>query len=366
MSQVIELTEEQKKLVLDEWNSRPNNPPGIKELTEKAFPDVPEELKDGRSKYGRAIKVFLATRQIKAHGAHEHQGRVINLAEEDKEFIQNNVSMMSGQEMARVLFADNTLTNLHQEVRTVNEYIKSLGSVPTFSDPEEVPSGNYKIPKTFAAALSKINKYVPNSSINKTKLTPKNKKDINSLMGYLSTHRFSHQINSLQTEQDRELFESSFVRYTYDKGELSQEEVDQYVILSTEVIIASNIQERIEHLQNLLETSANDTEGRRISMSLVQAISAGQTEYNQCVNRQQKLLGDLKEKRSDLLKREIKENASILNLVQMWREEESRKDMIKLAEIRKKAVKEEIHRLSTLDEVKARILGISEDEVLNG
>ena len=32
----------------------------IKELIELVFPDVPEEKKDGRSKYGRAVKDFLA------------------------------------------------------------------------------------------------------------------------------------------------------------------------------------------------------------------------------------------------------------------------------------------------------------------
>ena len=182
----------------------------------------------------------------------------------------------------------------------------------------------------------------------------------------VSVFRFLHQISTYNIETDRELFESSFVRYTFDKGDLTQEEVDQYIVLSAEVVIASTIQRRINHLSDLLDEVANNTEGRRISMALVESISKSQTEYNQCVNRQQKLLGDLKEKRSDLLKRQIKENASILNLVQMWKEEESRKDMIKLAEIRKKAVKEEIERLSTLDEVKARILGISKDEVLNG
>lgn len=365
MSDSIELTEEQKELILNEWNGRPNSPPGIKELTSLAFPAIEEKYKDGRSKYGRAVKTFLATRKIKAHGAHEYQGKIIELTEDHKQFIDNNASMMNAQEMARVLFADNTLSNLSSEARVVNEYIKTLNNTPVFSDPQEVPTGIYQPPKAFEECLEKIHKYVP-MGIKNEKLTPKQKKDVTNLIGYLSTHRFSHQVNNLQTEQDRELFESSFVRYTYDKGDLSQEEVDQYVILSTEVIIASNIQARIEHLQNLLENSANDTEGRRISMSLVQAIGTAQTEYNQCVGRQQKLLGDLKEKRSDKLKKEIKENASILNLVQMWKEEESRKSMIQLAEIRKKAVKEEVERLSTLDEVKARILGISEDEVLNG
>ena len=111
---------------------------------------------------------------------------------------------------------------------------------------------------------------------------------------------------------------------------------------------------------------AEDTEGRRISMSLVDAINTAQTEYNQCVNRQQKLLESLKEKRSDRLKKQIKENASILNLVQLWKEEENRKKLVKLAEIRKKTVKDEIEKLSTIDEVKARIMGITEGEVSDG
>ena len=51
----------------------------------------------------------------------------------------------------------------------------------------------------------------------------------------------------------------------------------------------------IEHLQNLLDDAANDTDGRRIAMSLVEAINTAQNEYHQSVNRQQKLL-DKKDK----------------------------------------------------------------------
>ena len=78
---------------------------------------------------------------------------------------------------------------------------------------------------------------------------------------------------------------------------------------------------------------------------------------------QQKLLESLKEKRSDRLKKQIKENASILNLVRLWKEEESRKNLLHLAEMRKKSVNEEVQKLSDIDEVKARILGLGEDEV---
>jgi hypothetical protein len=37
-----------------------------------------------------------------------------------------------------------------------------------------------------------------------------------------------------------------------------------------------------------------------------------------------------------------------------------------MADIRKKSIEKEIDRLSTMDEVKCKILGISTDEILNG
>ena len=56
----------------------------------------------------------------------------------------------------------------------------------------------------------------------------------------------------------------------------------------------------------------------------------------------------------------------IVNLVQLWKDEESRKKLIKLGELRKKAVEKEAVKLSSIDEIKARILGLSEEEVYNG
>jgi len=361
-----ELTKEQKTIITAEWNSRPDNPPALLELIRLVFPD---ENVDGRSKEGRAVKEFLASQSIRARGAHEYQVKEdIELSDNDREFIENNLQAMKANEMARYLFKNRSLGPLSKETRTVNEYIKSLESEEKedpYQETGEIPVGIYRPPTTFNLAISKINKYVLNG-VNKKKMSPQRKMEINSLIAYLSTYRFVHQINSYSNQTDRNLFESSFVRYTNDKADLSQEEVDQYMVLSCEVVITSNIQRRVEHLQGLLDQVANDTDGRRISMALVESISSAQTEYNQSVNRQQKLLGDLKEKRSDKLRSQIKENASILNLVQAWRDEETRVKMINLAEMRKKAINKEIDHLSNLDEFKGKILGLTKDEALNG
>ena len=366
----VSIPEDRQQLLLGEWESRPNNPPSLKESVQIAFPDVEEKFQDGRSKYGKCVKAFLASQDMKAKASHEYQGRDdVSLSDEMKEYIFNNGHAMSDLDVAKIIFDDSTLTNLHKETRLVSDYRQSEGIEQTLLAPaqaNDVPTQvEYKPPRTINLITSRINKYVLDG-INKDKLTARQRKEIESLIGYLHTYRFLHQINGYDSQVDRDLFESSFIRYTYDKADLTQEEVDQYIVLASEVVIASNIQRRVEHLQGLLDDAANDTEGRRISMSLVEAIGKAQNDYHQSVGRQNKLLNDLKEKRSDRLKNQIKENASIINLVQMWKEEESRKKLIKLAELRKQVIKEEVENISSMDEVKARIMGISEDEVLEG
>ena len=366
----VSIPEDRQQLLLAEWESRPSNPPSLKESVQIAFPDIEEKFQDGRSKYGKCVKAFLASQDMKAKASHEYQGRDdVSLSDEMKEYIVNNGHAMSDLDVAKIIFDDNTLTNLHKETRLVSDYRQSQGieqSLLVPSQTNDVPSqAEYKPPRTINLIISRVNKYVLDG-IDKDKLTARQRKEIESLIGYLHTYRFLHQINGYDSQVDRDLFESSFIRYTYDKADLTQEEVDQYIVLASEVVIASNIQRRVEHLQGLLDDAANDTEGRRISMSLVEAIGKAQNDYHQSVGRQNKLLSDLKEKRSDRLKNQIKENASIINLVQMWKEEESRKKLIQLAELRKQVVKEEVKNISSMDEVKARILGISVDEVLEG
>jgi hypothetical protein len=358
-----ELTNEQQLKLLNEWNSRPDNPPSLVELVKLAFDR--DDL-DGRSKEGKAVKIFLASRQIKPKKSHEYQAKgLIELTIDQKEYVSNNCHTMTGLEMSKILFKNDELTNLSQETRSVLEYMKNIPSNIKFNNTENETASTeeYRPPRSEERMIAKINKYVLDG-VDKNKLTHKHKKEINSLIGYMNTHRFIHQINIYDNEPDRELFESSFVRYTYDKSDLTQEEVDQYIVLCTEVVISSSIQQTINVLQNQIELSMQ--EDGKIPMTIVEASSTARKEYNDCVNRQQKLNNDLKVKRSDRLSKQVKETASIINLVQMWKEEESRNKLIKMAEMRKQVIEKEIDRLSTMDEIKSKILGISKDEILNG
>lgn len=365
MTDDIIITPEQDKAIVEYWNRTPNNPPFLKDIVTHVF----GRECDNRSKEARAIKHALAQHGFKARMPSELPPKFIELSEAHKTYIANNASTMNALEMARILFANSTLTNLNAETRAVNEYIKTLDTKVVLNsgeDTEDVPNGKYEPPKTFDKVLRRVNQYI-NMSLDKDKLSAIQKKGLDTLIGYLHTFRFLKQINNYENEDDRKSFEDAFIRYTYDKPDLSQEEVDEYIILANEVVISFKIQRRTERLQSMMDDIADSNpDNVKISMSLVEAINTAQNEYNQCVHRQQKLLDDLKEKRSSRMSKQIKDNASVLNLLQEWKNEETRKRWLKLAEIEQKAISEEVDKIASMDEIKARIFGLTKDEIKYG
>jgi hypothetical protein len=360
-----QLTDAQEQMMLDFWNKTPSQPPSISEIGKQIFG---HEV-DGRSKEGRAIKRALAKHSLRAKPTSEYVPSAIELSEAHQSYIKNNAATMNALEMARILFSNPNLTNLNAETRAVNEFIKTLDTrvvLNNGADTFDIPSGkDYDSPDTFDKALKRVNHYV-NLGFKKEKLTLAQKKGLEMLIVYLHNFRFIKQINSYESESERQSFEDAFIRYTYDKPDLSQEEVDQYIVLANEVIISFKAQRRSERLQAALENiTGNSAEDAKIAMSLVEAIGKAQNEFHQCINRQEKLLEALKEKRSSRLSKQIKENASILNLVQEWKYEEKRKEYLENAEKETKSLEKEVEKLSSLDELKARIMGLTKDEVIN-
>ena len=64
------------------------------------------------------------------------------------------------------------------------------------------------------------------------------------------------------------------------------------------------------------------------------------------------------------MKSKTKDNASILSIVQLFQEKQERDNMVRIAEMQKQTVKKEAERLEGMAEWKARILGVSQDDVI--
>jgi hypothetical protein len=361
----VELSNEQQFAILSLWNSRASSPPSLKELVTIAW----GEGVDSRSTKGRAVRDFLASRQLKPKLAAEYVPVQIKLTEEQKAFVIENARTMKAVEMARILFNNPNLHSATAEVRAITAFIdehdkKVIHARPDDGVPDPDYQDGYKPPKSFARIIPKINEYA-HEGIDSDNLTARQKKNLQSLIGFLHTKRFISQINSYSTEEEKKLFESSFIKWVWDKAaSLTQENADQYIILAIEVVISHNIQKTTQMLQ--LEQNMLIENGERMSMVLVEAINTARKEYNESVNRQQRLFKSLEVERSERMSSQIKENASILNLVAIWKDEDSRRKMIRYQQMREQVLKNEIKNYMDMSEVKARILGIGENEILNG
>jgi hypothetical protein len=359
----LQLTTEQEQKIKDLWNLVPGKPPGLKEITQAIFGDV-----DGRSREGRAIKQFLASQKLRARATSDPDKKPeIELNDAHQSYITNNAATMTSVEMARTLFHNPNLTNLNAETRAVNNFVKTLDTRVVFnaSTTHDVPSGNYDPPNTFEKVFRKVNSYL-NFSLDKDKMTPSQKKNLQVLINYLHTYRFVHQMNDYDSENDRKLCEDAFVRATYDKPDLMQEEVDQYIEYANQVVQSAKVLRRKNLLEDRLteilqSTDVNDT---KVHQGFSDALGKASTEYNQCQLREQKLLGELKEKRAARLSKVAKDTASVLNLIHDWKHEESRLEWIHHAELEQESLRNEVNRITSLPELKARILGLTKDEAV--
>jgi len=368
------LFDEQKQRIRDYIKLNPDAT--LTQITSYAYND---EGIDSRTKEGRLVKQFLSDNKIEYKNKSVTQRERVVLTEEQKEFIKNNYKSQNYVDLAKTLFQNERLTHVTLECREVNNYIQELQKndpaapkdqldntvyIPTERG-EDSASTTYFPPRRTDQTVFRINKYL-NIGWSADGLKASQQKMVDMLQRYLNTFSFCYQINTYKTNNDRQLFEDSFIRYTYDKPDLSQEELDQFIVLCTEVVTAATILQQVEDLRDMLRNSTSDGEGRNIKMQLNEAISNLQTEYNQCRARQQKLYKSLVDDRSKRIAQRQEENASILNLVQAWKDEERRKGILALAEAQKKNLHEEAKRLSSMDELKAVIRGINTDEMVNG
>lgn len=362
-TQDIEVNDEQKLAVLKFWEESADPPP-ISELVKKAWPEATKDMLDGRSLYSKAIKLLLTSHNLPLDKSSTPQPRIIILTDQQKEYIVNHCRTMKPVEMTRELFQNQMLSPMSAEARAVNAYIKEAD--PGMMPDEDAPEATYRPPKQIKNAFLRIQKYVNvTKSWDENKLTPTQKKYCESLINYLHDMRFRRQIDSYEKVEDKITLESEFVKYVYNKPELEQEEISQYVALCSFVVQEFNIKQHIEMLQRNIEREYEENDGK-ISGNLIESLESARTDLNSCTLRQGKLYESLTEKRSEKMSKELKDKASLLNLVAAWKSHEIRQKILKKAEEEKTKIRKELHELDDLDEMKYRLLGLSIDEIVDG
>ncbi len=382
----ITLLEHQKERLIDFWNTT-HPPPGLADLTKVAFEDkgvsLTEEQLKSKSKESRAVRKFMSTeafaRATKSSNSPPPMTKVVQktleLADGHKKYIDDNLGKYSIQQFAEKIFRVKDPKYTSAECVAIKNYI-ATNSVPMAAqikpeifenDPtpeiqlESLPEGEfektYRPPKTLDQASSRVNKAIDGKLKPKCWETDsKVRENLKSLIQFCHSGRYLALIDKY-TDDLKDLFEQSFVKYVWDKPDLTQEEIDLYLNLCCNSVDYISMREEMVFLQKMQKDCSDDSDGKRISMSIVESIANLRSEMGDCQKRQEKLVETLQGKRNERINTKIKENENFTILVDSWRQKTGREKFLKFAENREKEVKDEIERLETLDSYLIEIYG---------
>ncbi len=350
---MMNLTDDQKEYIKKNVNKVTN----LNELTQKCFRD--DDL-DGRTKEGRAVRKYLIENNIDYKTTRRKPQDKIELNDSQKEFIMQQAQEgMSSLEIAKLIFPEKRVKPLSNEQRTVLAHINEV-------NPDFVPSQDsaavtdYVPPKSLSRVVKKINDST-GLGLDDSKLNRQKQICIEKLRINLSNSRFLKIINNYLNKGDRELFEQEFIRLSWDKPDLTADEINLYLNVCKEVINLEVVSAHLNKLNEMFDVADDQTE---MTVRLAEIIKAKSQEYHQCETRIENLTKKLQGDRAERMKKNQKDNASFLAIVQMFQEEEERKNMVRMAEMQKKLIKEEAERMEGMAEWKARILGINQDDAI--
>jgi hypothetical protein len=349
----MDLTKEQKDFLRENASKIPD----LIDLTKQCFKD---DSLDGRSKEGRAVRKFLVENSIDFKTTARAPVEVIEFTKEQKDFIiQQAEEGLSSLEIARIVFPSRSVRPLSNEQRAVLLQIREV-------NPDILPSqdsgalNSYIAPKSPSRIIKKIND-ATGLKLDESKLNRQKQICVEKLGINFSNSRFLKIVNNYLNQEDRVLFEHEFTRLTWDKPDLTADEINLYLNVCKEVI---NLEVISAHLNKLNSMFDDADEQQEMSVRLAEIIKAKSGEYHQCETRIENLTKKLQGDRSERMKKMNKENASFLSIVQLFQEEEERETMVRIAEMQKEAVKQEAERLEGMAEWKARVLGIGQQDVI--
>jgi hypothetical protein len=353
MVEIESLTKEQEEFIFDNYKKVKD----LNELTQKCFND---ETLDGRTKQGKLIRVFLVKNNLDYKTSKHVKVDSVEFTESQKHFIiQSAEQGMSSFAIAELIFPDKEVKKLGAEQRAVLEHIRSINE--NFIPSQE--SGlltTYSPPKSYPRLIKKVFDST-GMQLEETKMSRGQKNCLDKLAINLSNSRLTKIINNYTSREDRTLFEEEFTRLTWDKPDLTADELNLYMNVCKEIINLEVISKHLNKLNDLFDDAQDQNE---MTVKLAEIIKAKSGEYHQCEGRIEALTKKLQGDRSERMKNRQRDNASILSLVQMFQDEEERKNMVRMAEMQKALVKEEAIHLEGMSAFKARVLGISQEDVI--
>jgi hypothetical protein len=357
---VPELTDAQKAYIEKNWDQ------DLRALTQAVFPDKPITLRHIEC---RAVRQHIGTlgKQV-AMPVTDHKAALMTvLTQEHKDYIgQNYMDANSPLELAKTIFQNPRLIEVSRECRAVNAYINQID--PTYKKDDDLAEDiEYKPPSSMLQLMHRVNKYaqMDGKTLSAERLSEQNKRQLEALLGYMKAPLFKSEADKYIKKTDREVFESTFIANCWDKPDLSNEHVIQFIFLSG-LIVKQNVCDRqlqkVEHL--IAEKLDGDLTNGRLSKNEVDMVNQLREKTMDILKQVGTLIKTLTGQRADMIKEKVLGSASMHPLVEAWKRQEDRRRIIKLANKPREDLKKEVERLSSMDSLRAELFGLDKDDII--
>ena len=373
--QLIELTEEQKAYVDVNWDKQ-----DLLTLTRAVFKN--EEL-DGRSTEGRSVKAYIAGKgvEVKTTGDRPRKGAYV-LTDPQKTSVTALLNMdepPSVKEMFKMIFPDiKNYSPLCSEYQALSRFVKSVNEEAMDIWEEPVTERRYKPPTNFQALIGMVNRYVNNpvdpsrALYDNASLKPAQEKNLKALLSYIRSTKFILQSSQYDRKADRELFESTFIRFVQDKAaDLIPEEVDMYISAASETVQVAQIERGIQKQERLIDECLDEKDDKdghkaRLSMSLVESVNSLREKLDKSKGRLKGLIESVSGSRSKRIDNKTNKNDHLGNLLQLWSDPETRARLVELGLKEHEEDAKEYVRIRDAEDSWALIAGMDEDEATSG
>lgn len=353
------LTEQQKEYIKNNWDK------DLKALTQELFPEKTITLRNIECK---AVKQEIASlgKKISLPITDTQQKVIEILTQDHKDYVAQNYKQASSPlELARTVFNNPRLIEMSRECRAIVGYIKQID--PDYKKEDDFADDiEYKSPANVVQLLHRVNRYAQlDNVLNPDKLSEAQKRQLEALLAYMRMPLFKSEADKYIRKTDREVFESTFIANCWDKPDLSNEHVIQFIFLSG-LIVKQNVCDR--QLQKVEQIIADKLDGDltngRLSKNEVDMVNQLREKTMEILKQVGALIKTLTGQRADMIKEKVLGSGSMHPLVEAWKREEDRKRIIRLAEKNRGELKQEVERLSNMDALKAELFGLDKDSIL--
>jgi len=348
------LDENQKQLILDNFNR------GVTDVNLLTKLVTGNDKKDGRDIEGVSVRKFLVESKLNYKTKHNpvREDSVV-LTDEHKDIIRqgmtNNKTTIA---LAREIFGQG-VNNLSREWRAVLAFMREEN--PDYRPDTPNDAGKYYAPKETSRIVKIVNESV-GLEINPENISGKYKQFIDKLRVNMNSMRFARVCDNYLNIKDRDLFVEEFVKLTWDKPDLTADELNLYMNVCKDIVNGEVLSGHIATLNQVFDSMGENQEEFTVKFS--EMLSAKVNEYQQNQKRVADTIKKLQGDRADRLRGQGKDETSFISIVQLAQDEQERKNMLRLAELQRAAISEEANRLESMEEFRCRIMGVSKEDVI--